>query len=354
LAQDTIFALATAPGRSAVALVRISGDVSRETISVLAGQVPAPRRASLRSLTHGGDKIDEALVLWFPGPNSYTGEDSGEFHLHGGVAVIEALQQALIDLGLRPADPGEFTRRAFENGKLDLAQAEGVADLIDAQTQGQAKQALAQVDGALSQRHEAWRARLIEALAMLEANVDFPDEDLPDDVAARAEPPLRGLIRDLQSAVDAAARGQRVREGYRIALIGAPNAGKSSLLNALVERDAAIVTAIAGTTRDIVEVPLEIAGYRVLLADTAGIRQANDEIEAEGVRRARAWAEQADLRLCIIDSSATGEDWREAMDLAQPNDIVVLSKTDLEAANDWDGASRVSTVSGACRRRWQP
>jgi tRNA modification GTPase len=348
LAQDTIFALATAPGRSAVAVVRISGDVSRETISRLAGgRAPSPRRASLRALTHQDTKIDEALVLWFPGPHSYTGEDSGEFHLHGGVAVVEALQRALIDLGLRPAEPGEFTRRAFENGKLDLAQAEGVADLIDAQTRGQARQALAQVDGALSARHEAWRSRLIEALAMLEANVDFPDEALPDNVAALALPPLRSLMDELQRAVEAADRGQRVRDGYRIALIGAPNAGKSSLLNALVEREAAIVTAIAGTTRDVVEVPLDIAGYRVLLADTAGIRQANDEIEAEGVRRARAWADQADLRLCVVDSSTSDEAWREAMELVRPNDIVVLSKSDLAAANDWDGASRVSTVSGA-------
>ncbi|RYE95711.1 MAG: GTP-binding protein, partial [Oxalobacteraceae bacterium] len=236
-------------------------------------------------------------------PASYTGEDSAELHLHGGTAVVEAALAALSSQGLRPAEPGEFTRRAFENGKLDLAQAEAVADLVDAETVGQARQALAQLGGALSRRHEHWRGQLIEALAMLEAHVDFPDEELPSDLASRAAPPLLALRAELASAIEDGRRGQDIRDGYRIALIGPPNAGKSSLLNALIGRDAAIVTATPGTTRDVVEAPMIIAGYRVLMADTAGLRETSDEIEAEGVRRARKWAETASLRLWISDGA---------------------------------------------------
>jgi tRNA modification GTPase len=348
LSTETIFALATAPGRAAVAVIRLSGPETARAVTALAGRLPAQRKASLRRLrTADGAVLDEALVLWFPGPASYTGEDSAELHLHGGVAVVEAVQDALLALGLRLAEPGEFTRRAFENGKLDLAQAEGVADLVDAQTTAQAKQALAQLGGALSQRHETWRGRLVEALAMLEANVDFPDEELPENVAARARPPLEALIADLEAASSDADRGRRVREGYRVAIIGAPNAGKSSLLNILAGRDAAIVTATPGTTRDVVEVPLEIAGYRVLLADTAGIRASEDEIEAEGVRRARRWAEEADLRLWVIDGSASDGSWAQARDLAQAGDIMARNKTDLPAGADADFAGDALALSVA-------
>jgi len=346
--SDTIFALATAPGRSAVAVVRVSGPGSGKVVEAITGKKLKARKASLRTLCDvAGGVIDEALVLWFEGPASYTGEDAAEFHIHGGPAVIESLTDALLALGLRPADPGEFTRRAFERGKLDLAQAEGVADLIDAQTKAQAKQALAQLGGALSERHEAWRSRLIEALALLEANVDFPDEDLPSDLADKASPPLKALIADLDAAVLEGDRGRLVREGFRIALIGAPNAGKSSLLNALAGRDAAIVTDIAGTTRDVVEVPMDIAGYRALLADTAGIRASDDPIEQEGVRRARAWAEDADLRLWVIDGSASGEAWREAMDLTKPTDIPILAKADLPIGADGEAAAGALPVSAA-------
>jgi len=342
---DTIFALATAPGRAAVAVVRASGPLTGVAIRALGGRLPAARRASVRRLKGpGGVVIDEALVLWMPGPASYTGEDSCEFHLHGGPAVISAVMEALLAEGLRPAEPGEFTRRAFENGKLDLAQAEAVADLVDAQTQTQARQALAQLGGALSARHEQWRAGLIEALAMLEAHVDFPDEELPADLAARAGPPLRALLDDLTAALADGKRGERVREGYRIALIGAPNAGKSSLLNALAGRDAAIVTEIAGTTRDIIEVPIDIAGYRVLLADTAGIREARDVVEIEGVRRAQAWAKDADLRLWLVDGSGSDGAWREASGLAAPDDIHVLTKADLPRGAD---AARFADVGAA-------
>lgn len=332
---DTIFALATAPGRAALAVIRISGPKAGAALSVLVGRLPAPRRASVRRLRDpGGGVIDEALVLWFPGPASYTGEDSAELHLHGGLAVVEAVVGTLSAAGLRLAEPGEFTRRAFQNGRLDLAQAEAVADLVDAETAAQARQALDQLGGGLSRRYEAWRELLIESLAVLEAAVDFPDEDLPEDVAARARPHLRTLLGELDAALSDADRGRRVREGFRIALIGAPNAGKSSLLNALAGRDAAIVTATAGTTRDVIEVPLVLAGYKVLLADTAGVRETAEAIEAEGVRRARAWAAGADLRLWVVDQSASGGDWREAADLARAGDLLVLNKSDLARGAD--------------------
>lgn len=332
---DTIFALATAPGRAAVAVVRLSGPASGSVLQSLTGKaVPAARRASLRRLmAKGGRVLDEALVIWTPGPGSYTGEDAAELHLHGGPAIVEGVIQALHDLGLRLAEPGEFTRRAFENGKLDLAQAEAVADLVDAETQGQARQALGQLGGALSQRYEAWRGQLVQALAMLEAAVDFPDEELPADVADRARPPLQALLAEISEALADEGRGRRVREGFRVALIGAPNAGKSSLLNALAGRDAAIVTATPGTTRDVIEIPMVLGGYKVLLADTAGVRDTEEAIEAEGVRRARAWAEGADLRLWAVDQSASG-DWRQAYGLARPGDLLLLTKADLPPGAD--------------------
>lgn len=325
---DTIFALATAAGRAAVAVVRISGPDTLRVVQALAGRAPAPRMAALRKLRHDGVELDEALVLRFEGPASYTGEDSAEFHVHGGRAVVEALLGALSNLGLRLAEPGEFTRRAFENGKLDLAQAEGVADLIDAETEAQRRQALGQVGGALSQRYDRWRDLLVQSLAMLEAAVDFPDEDLPEEVAERARPGLRILAEELDAALADVSRGRRVRDGYRIALVGAPNAGKSTLLNALVERDAAIVTDTPGTTRDVIEVPLVLGGYRVLVADTAGLRETKDAIEAEGVRRARRWAEEADLRLWVVDGFHV-EQLAVMEATVQAGDWLVLNKADI-------------------------
>jgi tRNA modification GTPase len=327
---DTIFAPASAPGRSAVAVVRVSGPKSDHAVRALAGDLPEPRRASVRRLYDAkGVEIDRALVLWFPAPGSYTGEDAAEFHVHGGPAVVGALVNALAALGLRLAQPGEFTRRAFENGKLDLAQAEGVADLVEAETEAQRKQALDQLGGRLSQVQARWREALTEALAMFEAAVDFPDEEVPADVAARARPLLEGLVRELEAAAADAERGERVREGFRIALLGAPNAGKSTLLNALARREAAIVTATPGTTRDVIEVPMVFAGYKVLVADTAGLREAYDEIEAEGVRRARAWAAGANLRLWLVDGSAA-EAPHPPMELRE-GDLCLITKRDLAA-----------------------
>ncbi len=331
--SDTIFAPATAPGRAAVAVVRVSGPAAAAAVRALAGGLPRPRQASLRALKGSdGATLDQALVLWFPAPGSYTGEASAEFHVHGGPAVVAALVQALSDLGLRLAEPGEFTRRAFENGKLDLAQAEGVADLVEAETEAQRRQALAQLGGALGRAQAAWRDDLVEALAMFEAAVDFPDEEVPADVAARARPALERLCAELEAARDGVKRGERVREGFRIALVGAPNAGKSTLLNGLAGRDAAIVTATPGTTRDIIEVPLRLGGYKTVLADTAGLRDTHDEIEAEGVRRARAWAAGADLRVWVVDGSGAAPSPPPAE--LQAGDLCVINKADLPPGDE--------------------
>jgi tRNA modification GTPase len=268
------------------------------------------------------------LALWFPGPASFTGEDQVELHLHGGRAVVGAVLRALSNWGLRAAEAGEFTRRAFENGKLDLLEAEGVADLIDAETEAQRRQALDQLSGALRGRESRWRRWLVEALGLLEAGIDFPDEEVPGGVVDQA----RAVLRDLQAELAAAladSRGERVRDGFRVAILGLPNAGKSSLLNALAGRDAAIVTPIAGTTRDIIEVSLDVEGYRVTLADTAGLRETVDIVEAEGVRRGRAWADAAALRVFVVDVSAAGADtWEDESSILRAGDVVVLNKQD--------------------------
>jgi tRNA modification GTPase len=301
--------------------------------------------ASVRDLSQDGQHIDQALVLRFVAPHSYTGEDSAELHLHGGRAVVEAASRALIALGVRPAEPGEFTRRAFQNGRMDLAQAEAVADLIDAETTAQAKQALGQLDGKLSETYAGFRRDLLHALALVEAEIDFPDEEVPDNLARTAGPVLERLAADLRRAVDTGRRGERVRDGYRIVLIGETNAGKSSLFNALVAREAAIVTPIAGTTRDVLDADLVIGGYAVTLSDTAGLRDSADPVEAEGVRRARARAEGADLRLWV---RAPGDPEGTAAEYAQPGDLVVANKADLSVDNVDSGFEtvRVSTASG--------
>ncbi|MBU1539661.1 MAG: tRNA uridine-5-carboxymethylaminomethyl(34) synthesis GTPase MnmE [Alphaproteobacteria bacterium] len=326
---DTIFALATPPGRGAIAILRLTGPGTDAALTALGAGGLKPRLASLRDLGHDGRPIDQALVLCFPAPNSYTGEDCAELHLHGGRAVVEAAGEALVALGLRLADPGEFTRRAFENGRMDLAQAEAVADLIDAETAAQARQALGQLDGALSQTYAGFRRDLLTALALVEAEIDFPDEEVPDNLARAAGPVLDRLIADLKAALADARRGERVRAGYRIVLIGETNAGKSSLFNALVAREAAIVTPIAGTTRDVLDADLIIGGYAVTLSDTAGLRDSEDPVEAEGVRRARARAEAADLRLWVRGPDDAEGD---AARFVRPGDLLVLTKADLGTA----------------------
>jgi tRNA modification GTPase len=243
--------------------------------------------------------------------------------------VTDGVTEALLSLGLRLAEPGEFTRRAFENGKLDLSQAEAVGDLVEAETDAQRRQALAQLGGELARRHGAWREALIEALAVLEAAVDFPDENLPAEVANEAAPLAAGVAAEIEAALADGERGERVRDGFRVALIGAPNAGKSSLLNALIGRDAAIVTPTPGTTRDVIEAPLNMAGFRVLLGDTAGLRAPKSAVEAEGVRRATALAEAADVRILVVDAAGRDARWREAARFARAGDICVLNKRDL-------------------------
>lgn len=342
---STIFALATPPGRGAIAILRLSGPATAAALEALGADRLKPRLASLRRLKWNKAVLDEALVLSFPAPNSYTGEDCAELHLHGGRAVVEAVSDALIALGVRPADPGEFTRRAFENGRMDLAQAEAVADLIDAETAAQANQALSQLGGALSKTYDGFRRDLLKALALVEAEIDFPDEEIPDNLARTAGPVLDRLILDLRAALADADRGQRVRDGYQIVLIGETNAGKSSLFNALVSREAAIVTAIPGTTRDVLDAQLVINGYAVTLSDTAGLRESDDPVEAEGVRRARARAEVADLRLWV---RAPGDPDGAAAAFARPDDLQVWTKSDLEPTAPLEGSEgvSVSTLTG--------
>jgi tRNA modification GTPase len=332
---DTIVALASGAGRAGVAVIRLSGPQAGEVLRALTDRdLPKPRCATRMAFCapDGGLSLDDGLALWFPGPHSFTGEDVAELHIHGGPAVVAAMiDAALSHPGVRVAEPGEYTRRAFENGKLDLAEAEGLADLVDAETEGQRRQALRQRRGAISLVYETWRARLIEAAALIEAEIDFPDEDLPGELSRRAGPLLHALAADMAEHLDDAHRGERIRDGYRIAIIGPPNAGKSSLLNALAQREAAIVSDLPGTTRDVVEVRLVLAGFPVWIADTAGLREAADAVEAEGVRRALARAEEADLRIGLVEAASTPP---AALTKAlQPGDLLLASKDDLVGLN---------------------
>ena len=305
-ANDTIFALSSGRGPAAIAVVRVSGPRAGAALKALTGKVPAPRQAALGRVRDPQTKeiIDEALVLWFPAPHSETGEDVAELQLHGGRAVIAATLAALGSIeDLRPAEAGEFTRRAFENGKLDLTAVEGLADLVAAETQGQRRQAFRQMKGLLGDRTEAWRQRLIKALALVEARIDFSDEaDVPQDLLAPAAAIAGELESEIAVALADGGCGERLREGLVVAIAGPPNAGKSTLLNRLARREAAIVSPYAGTTRDVIEVHLDLAGWPVTLLDTAGIRDSDDPVEIEGVRRARERAAAADLVLWVVDA----------------------------------------------------
>jgi tRNA modification GTPase len=293
-----------------------------------------------------GEVLDQALVLWFPGPRSYTGEDTAELHLHGGAAVVAGVSEALARLGCRPAERGEFTRRAFLHGRMDLTQAEAIADLISAETAAQRRQALRQADGALGQIYAGWTQRATRILAHQEAAIEFELDDLPTDVGARAAEEALRLADEVSRHLDDGGRGERLREGLSIAIIGAPNAGKSSLLNALVGRDAAIVSAQPGTTRDVVECRLDLGGIPAVLADTAGLRDTADEIEQEGVRRARHRAAEADLVLAVFPAAAEpdAETWRVAE--ALPDALLVVSKSDLGPAPPMP-AARVAIETSA-------
>jgi tRNA modification GTPase len=277
-----------------------------------------------------GELLDRGLALRFVKPSSYTGEDMAELHLHGGPAVVVAVLQALGGLpGLRPAEPGEFSRRAFENGKLDLTAAEAIADLVQAETAAQRRQALRQMAGELGRIYDGWRDRLSRALAHAEAAIDFSDDELPAGLDQAIRQQTSELIGEIDDHLADSRRGERLRDGLRIAILGAPNAGKSTLLNILARREAAIVSARAGTTRDVIEVHLDLGGYPVLLADTAGIRATADEIEGEGVRRAQAWAAEADLKLVLVEAAQWPTPTPEIADLIDANALVVVTKIDL-------------------------
>lgn len=350
--QNTIFALSSGAGRAGVAVVRVSGPAASRTIEALSGRLPQPRSAAFRRLkTRDGDILDEALVLWIPGPKSETGEDMVEFHVHGSRAVVAALYRELgaID-GCRLAEPGEFVRRAFTNGKLDLNGVEGLADLIDAETEGQRRQAIRQASGELDRLYRHWRSDLVDCMGLVEAAIDFSDEG---DVAHSAVEDARARARVLLTAIDAhlalAHRGEIVREGFRVALVGAPNVGKSSLLNALAARDVAIVSDEPGTTRDVIEVRLDLGGLPVVIADTAGLRDGGGTVEREGMRRTLERAAAADLVLWVVD--ATSDEGRSPVageGFDRPS-VTVVNKCDLRpggSGRSVEGDLLVSALTG--------
>src|SRR6185437_6692360 len=302
--DQTIFALSSGRPPSAIAIVRVSGPEAGAALKKLAGKIPSPRVATRASLRDASDQgIDDSIVLWFPGPASATGEDVAEFHVHGGRAVLAALFAALAGFeNVRAAEPGDFTRRAFENGKLDLTEAEGLDDLIHADTDRQRRQALRQLKGLLGDRARDWRARIIEASALIEAGIDFSDEgDVPAELIAPALERIKALQAEILEVLAAEGRSERLRDGLVVTIAGPPNVGKSTLMNQLARREVAIVSPHAGTTRDVIEVQLDLDGYPVTVNDTAGIRETDDPVEQEGVRRARARAGEADLVLWLVD-----------------------------------------------------
>ena len=340
--EETIFALASAAGRAGVAVFRVSGPgAARAFVDLTRRALPPPRLAVRMRLCSPatGEVLDDGLGLWFPAPKSFTGEDVAELHLHGGRAVEAAVTDALRGLeGLRLAEPGEFTRRAFENGKFELTAAEGLADLVNAETEAQRRQARRQLEGELGAIYEGWRRRLIEALAHYEAVIDFTDEELPADLSQKVKHKMLGLREEISLHLDDERRGERLRDGIYIAIIGAPNVGKSSLLNALARRDAAIVAETAGTTRDVVEVHLDLGGFPVIVADTAGLREAADGVEREGIRRAEARAAEADIRLALFDITLWPELDAKTLGLVGDDTVPILNKADLLGPGQGPGA----------------
>ena len=324
--RDTIFALASGRGRAGVAVIRVSGPCADDALRAMTkAPLPVERRASIRTIFDkmNDSIIDSALVLRFAPPRSYTGENVVEYHVHGGLAVVSALLGELGRFsGLRLAEPGEFTRRAVENGCVDLTQAEAIADLVDAETEAQRRQAIRQLGGGLGDLYERWRSELIRSAAWIEATIDFPDEEVPADALDASRNAIANIATEMQSHLNDGRRGEILRDGFHVAVIGAPNAGKSSLVNALAQRDVAIVSDIPGTTRDVLDVRLNLKGYPVILSDTAGLREGRDPIEEEGIRRAQARAKAADLRLLVHDGEAGSAD-------GLSGDVEIWSKADL-------------------------
>ncbi len=340
--MDTIYALSTAPGKAGVAIVRVSGPVAHTAAQTLCGVLPRARVASKRTLkADDGQEIDKAIVLVFENGSSFTGEDIVEFHLHGSTAVVKSVLEELGKMnGLRQADPGEFTRRALENGKLDLAQVEGLADLIDAETEAQRRQALRVLSGDLGKRTENWRGKLIRAAALLEATIDFADEEVPVDVAPEVTELIEAVLSDLRKEIDGVTIAERVRTGFEVAIVGPPNSGKSTLLNALAGREAAITSEHAGTTRDVIEVRMDLNGLPVTLLDTAGLRDTDDAVEAMGIHLARSRADAADVRVFLLEPG-------ESPDLEQrPGDVLLTSKIDVRSLSEKDQRNGVSGKTG--------
>lgn len=335
---DTIYALASGRGRAGVAVLRVSGPAAGAALCRLGGAaLPPPRRAVLRRFRDPGtgEQLDRGLALWFPAPHSYTGEDMVEFHVHAGPAVVEGMAEALAAMvGVRPAEAGEFTRRAFLGGKLDLTEAEAIVDLVAAETAAQRRQALRQMEGALGRVYEDWRARLVRVLAHVEASIDFADEELPSGLLDDARQAVGALEHEMRSHLADGEKGERLRQGVTVAIIGPPNAGKSTLLNRLARRDAAIVSPIAGTTRDVIDIDLDLDGFPVRVADTAGLRSTRDAIEAEGVRRAERRAAAADLKVLVLDATALPGIDTAMRALIDDATVVVVNKVDLRTVPD--------------------
>lgn len=350
--SDTIFALSSGRGRAGIAVVRLSGSLAGGAVRKLGGALPEGRQALLRHLCdpQTGEKLDDALVLFFEAPLSFTGEDVGELHVHGGPAVIAAVLETLDGMeGLRMAEPGEFARRAFENGKLDLTQAEGLADLIEAETQAQRRQALRQSGGTLLAVCDEWREQIILAASLVEAALDFSDEaDVPELIEDRARPVIADLLGGLNHHLDDARKGERLREGLQVVLAGQPNVGKSSLLNALASRDVAIVSHEPGTTRDVIEVHLDLGGFPVTLIDTAGLRQPSGEIEREGMRRTVARAADADLLVWLVDAAKPVWEPHADIKAGKSHILTILNKIDVGPAtgNNRKGSLAISAKTG--------